>query len=211
MHQASACGNVQCLQFLINAKGGIDGVDDRGHTPYSLATLWSHRECARILQHYQWLKDKKSEDRIKKQMIEEAEIAVQQEEERKKREKAEKRLKGQKAYQLWLSKNAFAEMPSLFGQEPVTESAASTRALSRQKSQTGKGQPLKKGGASRTGTSKVATRAGIKMDFIPVNNPGSPTPGRRLQNDPDKRSPQNISQTRLRAVQKREPLQFPVI
>eukprot|EP00112_Aurelia_sp_Birch-Aquarium-sp1_P010833 Seg23.3 transcript_id=Seg23.3/GoldUCD/mRNA.D3Y31 product="Ankyrin repeat domain-containing protein 53" protein_id=Seg23.3/GoldUCD/D3Y31 len=211
MHQASACGNVQCLQFLINAMGVIDGIDDRGHTPYSLATLWSRRKCARILQHYQWQKDKKSEDKVKKQMIEEAEIAVQQEEERKKREKADRRLKGQKAYQLWLSKNAFAEMPSLFGQEPVTGSAGSTRARSRQKSQTGRGKSLRKGGASRTETSKGAARSGIRMDFIPVNAPGSPTPGRRLQNDSDKRLPQNISQTRLKAVQKRGPLQFPVI
>ncbi len=215
MHQAAACGNVDCLKALINAGGLVDGVDELEHTPYSLAILWGYRECARILKHYQWQKDKSSELVIKKKIQIEEEQIIAAEIAAKKKEKAEKRLKGQRAYQLWLAKNKFSNI-NLFGFDSIDgfyDESDSTGMNLRTKRQS----PLSKGAKSRKSTGlKNATAqdrlsTSKKVTLIPINAPGSPIPGRRLQNDLDKRLPHVPSQARIRAVQKRGPLQFPVI
>ena len=217
MHQAAACGNVACLQSLIESGGVIDGEDERGHTPYSLATLWGYRECARILKHYQWEKNKRSEDVIKRQMLIEKEEHAKLEEEKITKEKAEKRLKGQRAYQLWLSKNQLAGMPLLFGQHPILDDdnndiEKSRSTVSRQKTSILKSPKPRKSTVSRGGTNQERMPGASKrVDFIPINGPGSPIPGRRHLIDYDKRSVSNLTSGRIKAVQKRGPLQFPVI
>ena len=215
MHQAAACGNLPCLKSLIEANGLIDGTDARGHTPYSLAELWSYRDCARILKHFQWEKDKKSEDKLKRKILKDEQEQAIAEDEQKKKEKIERRLKGQKAYQLWLSKNQFAEMPMLFGQEPIDEtddeSKIAHRGASRQNLLSSKGQKPKKSVVSKPEqTSSVPKGSSKKIDLIPIAGPGSPTPGRRFNIDFDKRS-QNLGLAKTKTVQKRGPLQFPVI
>ena len=215
MHQAAACGNLPCLKSLIEANGLIDGTDARGHTPYSLAELWSYRDCARILKHFQWEKDKKSEDKLKRKILMDEQEQAIAEDEQKKKEKIERRLKGQKAYQLWLSKNQFAEMPMLFGQEPIDEtddeSKIAHRGASRQNLLSSKGQKPKKSVVSKPEqTSSVPKGSSKKIDLIPIAGPGSPTPGRRFNIDFDKRS-HNLGLAKTKTVQKRGPLQFPVI
>jgi len=216
MHQAAACGNVPCLRSLIEFGGTIDYEDERGHTPCSLATLWGNRESARILKHYQWQKDKRCEDILKRQMLKEEEIVSLREEEKAKKEKAEKRLRGQKAYQLWLSKNQLGNMPLLFGQHPLVDGGKNDgengrRSTSRQKTGSSVGR-TKKNAISREGRSQERkAEASKKVDFIPINGPGSPLSGKRYAGDYDKRSFAALSSGRIKAVQKRGVLQFPVI
>ena len=216
MHQAAACGNVPCLRSLIEFGGIIDYEDERGHTPCSLATLWGNRESVRILKHYQWQKDKRCEDILKRQMLKEEEINALEEEERTKKEKAEKRLRGQKAYQLWLSKNQLASMPLLFGQHPLIDGGKNDcengrRSTSRQKTGSSVGK-TKKNAISREGRSQERkAEASRKVDFIPINGPGSPLSGKRYATDYDKQSFAALSSGRIKAVQKRGALQFPVI
>ena len=215
MHQAAACGNVPCLQSLIEFGGVIDYEDERGHTPCSLATLWGHRECARILKHYQWQKDKKSEDKFKRQIRREEVANAKLEEERIKKEKKEKRIRGQKAYQLWLSKNSSADMPLLFGQQPLSDDSViegeNVRNItSRQKTSSSRASKSKKNVPSRGGNNKER-KPSRHVEFMPINGPGSPLSAKRYLSDYDKRSATNLSSGRIKAVQKRGLLQFPVI
>lgn len=213
MHQAAACGNVPCLQSLIDSGGVIDYEDERGHTPCSLATLWGHRKSARILKHYQWQKDKKSEDVIKKQILQDQIDNTRREKERIKKEKVEKRLKGQKAYQLWLEKNQVANMPLLFGQHPLLDVDAehARDASSRGKTSSSRGIKPNKSNISREQNSQERLiEASKQVSFIPITGSGSPVSGKRHLADYDKRSP-NLSSGRIKAAQKRGTLQFPVI
>ena len=212
MHQAAACGNVPCLQSLIDSGGVIDYEDERGHTPCSLATLWGHRMSVRILKHHQWQKDKKSEDVAKKQILMDRIKNARREKERIKKEKIEKRLRGQKAYQLWLGKNHLGNMPLLFGQHLLLDDDAERiRAdSSREKMSSSRAMKAKRSTTSREQYQERLIEASKQVSFMPIAGSGSPTSGRRHQADYNKRS-SNLNSGRIKAIQKRGTLQFPVI
>eukprot|EP00794_Sanderia_malayensis_P005294 gene5294-5963_t len=220
MHQAAACGNVDCLKALIDSNGLLDGQDDSEHTPYSLSVLWGHRECARLLKHHQWQKDKLSEIAIRRQVQLEEEEKVADEIAKEKKVKVERRLKGQKAYQLWLTKNKFSNS-DLFGflnseDTRFDETGSMTSFANRQR----RGRQSAKSNKTKQTTSNTKDASSRDrnnslskhVNFIPLNAGGSPTPGRRIQLDhSDKRPPHLIHASQLRASQKRGPLQFTVI
>lgn len=213
MHQAAACGNVACLQSLIDAGGLIDGEDERGHTPFTLATIWGYRECARILKHFQWRKDKRSEEIDRKMMQKDGEVKAMEEKERLQRENTEKRLNGQKAFLLWLSKNQFLNVPLLFGQHAEVEESVHNRRspAARQKTSISKGHKPHASPKSKVDSSPATAGTNRNMELIPINVPGSPSQGRKHLSAHDKRSLTSLVSGRMKTTQKRGPLQFPVI
>jgi ankyrin repeat protein len=46
---AAAEGHFECLKILLELKADVFAQDIRSHTPYDLAVLWSHRNCAKYL------------------------------------------------------------------------------------------------------------------------------------------------------------------
>ena len=210
MHQAAACGNADCVKSLVAAGGIIDGVDEAGQTPLHLATLWGHRECARILKHHEWLKHKALEDDSKREIIIEQERVEQQAIAAVNKEKAERRLKGQKAYQRWLAKNKFASS-KLFGLfDNLVEGAelANTPKRTKLKSRAAK---LAGKHALKHDASKDAINGSKRVNLLPINAPASTGASRPAQLDPAKRLPHIPSPVRARAVDRRGALQFPVL
>nr|XP_002129924.1 ankyrin repeat domain-containing protein 53 [Ciona intestinalis] len=68
VHQAATEGLFDCLQVLLQNDAPIDTPDVRGHTPYDLAKLWSHKKCARVIQDEVWKRNKVKEVVEKKKL-----------------------------------------------------------------------------------------------------------------------------------------------
>ena len=105
LHQAASVGHVRIVQLLIEKAALLDHIDQRGHTPHSLAKLWGQRECARILAHHQWIKDKNWEAKEKKKREKLQLIEEQQVEEELSSKKKLRQVAAQNAFIAWLGKN----------------------------------------------------------------------------------------------------------
>ncbi|XP_078358361.1 ankyrin repeat domain-containing protein 53-like isoform X2 [Oculina patagonica] len=124
VHQAASEGHVKCLHELIKCGASIDAVDGNGHTPMSLARVWGHRECARILANQQWYLDKQQylEERLEKEKE-----ARQLEEEMQKLSLirlAEGKHESQLAFTRWLDTKGFPDLPTMYGPLPTEERKA---------------------------------------------------------------------------------------
>ena len=124
VHQAASEGHVKCLQELIKCGGKIDAVDGNGHSPMSIARVWGHRQCARILANQQWYLDKQ------KYLIE----TLQKEKESKQLDEelhklslirmAEGKHESQLAFQQWLSEKGIPDIATMYGPIPTEERKA---------------------------------------------------------------------------------------
>ena len=124
VHQAASEGHVKCLQELIKSGAAIDTVDGNGHTPLSIARVWGHRECARILANQQWYLDKQKEltERLQKEQE-----SKQLEEEMQKLSlirMAEGRHESQLAFKRWMAEKHFPDIPTMYGPVPSEEREA---------------------------------------------------------------------------------------
>lgn len=121
VHQAASEGHMKCLEALIKAGAQIDSVDNNGYTPMTLAQIWGHRHCARILANQQWYIEK------------EKELEEKLEQEKRARELAEemqrlsmvKKVQGQHesqiAYKTWLADKRIPDIPTMYGPIPTEE------------------------------------------------------------------------------------------
>lgn len=133
MHQAAGEGHVKCLQELINCGATINAVDGNGHTPMSLARVWGHRECARILANQQWYLDKQQ---YLKERLEKEQEAKQIEEEMQRLSLirlAEGKHESQQAYKRWLTEKGIADIATMYGplstEERKAEEIRATQSL----------------------------------------------------------------------------------
>lgn len=124
VHQSASEGHVKCLQELIKSGAAIDTVDGNGHTPLSIARVWGHRECARILANQQWYLDKQKElnERLQKEQE-----SKQLEEEMQKLSlirMAEGRHESQLAFKRWMAEKHLPDIPTMYGPVPSEEREA---------------------------------------------------------------------------------------
>lgn len=124
VHQAASEGHVKCLQELIKSGAAIDTVDGNGHTPLSIARVWGHRECARILGNQQWYLDKQKE--LTERLQKEQESKQLQEEMQKLSliRMAEGRHESQLAFKRWMAEKHFPDIPTMYGPVPSEEREA---------------------------------------------------------------------------------------
>lgn len=124
VHQAASEGHVKCLQELIKCGAIINAVDGNGHTPMSLARVWGHRECARILANQQWYLDKQ---RYLKERLQKEQEAKQLEEEMQKLSLvrlAEGKHESQLAFKRWLAARGIPDLATMYGPIPTEERKA---------------------------------------------------------------------------------------
>ena len=124
VHQAASEGHVKCLQELIKCGAIINSVDGNGHTPMSLARVWGHRECARILANQQWYLDKQQylNERLQKEQE-----AKQLEEEMQRLSLirlAEGKHESQLAFKRWLAERGIPDLATMYGPIPTEERKA---------------------------------------------------------------------------------------
>jgi len=64
MHLAATTGNVIVLEYLMSNNNTPSPLESRGLSPHDLAVLWGHREAARVIAHYVWIRRSKSKKQI---------------------------------------------------------------------------------------------------------------------------------------------------
>ena len=124
VHQAASEGHVKCLQELIKCGATINTVDENGHTPMSLARVWCHRECARILANHQWYLDKQQ---YLKERLEKEKEAKQLDEEMQKLSLirlTEGKHESQLAFKRWLAEKGIPDLATMYGPLPTGERKA---------------------------------------------------------------------------------------
>lgn len=124
MHQAASEGHVKCLQELIKCGAIINSVDGNGHTPMSLARVWGHRECARILANQQWYLDKQQ---YLKERLQKEQEAKQLEEEMQRLSlirMTEGKHESQLAFKRWLAERGIPDLATMYGPIPTEERKA---------------------------------------------------------------------------------------
>lgn len=124
VHQAASEGHVKCLHELIKCGATIDAVDGNGHTPMSLARVWGHRECARILSNQQWYLDKQE---YLTESLEKEQETKQMEEEMQKLSLirlAAGKHESQLAFKRWLDEKRIPDVATMYGPLPTEERKA---------------------------------------------------------------------------------------